>query len=75
MTALKLIAIGDSTGIIFPKAMLSRMKVATGDTLYVTEAADGSYRLTSYGPGHDRKMDKAIDIIRRFRNTLQILSM
>jgi len=74
MTVLKLIAVGSSTGVIIPKKMLARMNVAEGDTLYVVEAPDGSYRLTAYDPAFARKMEKADDIMRRYRNTLHVLA-
>ncbi len=74
MTALKLAAIGTSTGVIIPKAMLERMNVSKGDMLYAIEAPDGSYRLTPYDPAFVRKMEKADEIMRRYRNTLRVLA-
>lgn len=74
MTKLKLTAIGASTGVILPKEMLTRMNVGEGDTLYAVEAPDGSYRLTPYDPLFARKMEAAEDIMRRYRNTLQVLA-
>ncbi|HKH80774.1 MAG TPA: AbrB/MazE/SpoVT family DNA-binding domain-containing protein [Methylovirgula sp.] len=74
MTVLKLTTIGTSTGVIIPKAMLERMNVGRGDSLYVTEAPDGSYRLTPYDPVFAKKMEKADDIMRRYRNTLHVLA-
>jgi putative addiction module antidote len=74
MTTLKLTAVGTSTGVIIPKEMLARMNVAKGDSLYVVEAPDGSYRLTAYDPAFARKMEKADDIMRRYRNTLHVLA-
>jgi putative addiction module antidote len=74
MTTLKLTTIGTSTGVIIPKSMLERMNVAKGDVLYAIEAPDGSYRLTPYDPVFAEKMQKADDIIRRYRNTLHILA-
>ncbi len=65
MTVLKLTTIGTSTGVIIPKAMLERMNVGRGDSLYVTEAPGGSYRLTPYDPVFAKKMEKADDIMRR----------
>ena len=52
---LKLIAIGASTGVIIPKAMLARMNVAKGDCLYVVEASYGGYRLTAYDPAFAKR--------------------
>ena len=73
MTALKLTAIGTSTGVIIPKEMLARMNVGKGDSLYVIETPDGGYRLTPYDPSFARKMEKADEIMRRYRNTLHVL--
>ncbi|MBS0639834.1 MAG: AbrB family transcriptional regulator [Acetobacteraceae bacterium] len=74
MTTLKLIAIGTSTGVIIPKEMLARMNVGKGDTLYAVETPDGGYRLTPYDPDFAARMDKAESIMRRYRNTLHVLS-
>ena len=72
MTTLKLVAIGTSTGVIIPKEMLTRMNLGKGDALYVVEAPDGGYRLTPYDPLFAKKMEKADDIMRRYRNTLHV---
>ncbi|MGC1862389.1 MAG: AbrB/MazE/SpoVT family DNA-binding domain-containing protein [Methylocystis sp.] len=74
MTTLKLVAIGTSTGVIIPKEMLTRMNLGKGDALYVVEAPDGGYRLTPYDPLFAKKIEKADDIMRRYRNTLQVLA-
>jgi putative addiction module antidote len=74
MTSLKLTTIGASIGVIIPEEMLTRMGVAKGDTLYAVEAPDGSYRLTPYDPAFAKKMEKAEEIMRRYRNTLHILA-
>jgi putative addiction module antidote len=74
MITLKLTAVGTSTGVIIPKEMLARMNLGKGDQLYLVEAPDGGYRLTPYDPGFARKMEKAADIMRRYRNTLHVLA-
>ena len=74
MLTLKLTAIGASTGVIILKEMLTRMNLSKGDSLYAVEAPDGSYRLTPYDPGFANKMEKADDIMRRYRNTLHVLA-
>jgi putative addiction module antidote len=74
MTTLKLTAVGTSTGVVIPKEMLARMNVGKGDALYAVEGPDGSYRLTPYDPVFARKMEKADDIMRRYRNTLHVLA-
>jgi putative addiction module antidote len=74
MTTLKLTAVGTSTGVIVPKEMLARLNVAKGDTLYATETPDGGYRLTPFDPDFAAKMEKADGIMRRYRNTLNVLA-
>lgn len=74
MHSLKLMAIGTSIGVVIPKDMLARLNVATGDTLYVTETPDGGYHLTAFDPSFAEKMDKADAIMRRYRNTLNVLA-
>ncbi len=74
VTALKLISVGTSTGMVVPKEVLTRLNVAKGDTLYMVETSDGSFRLTPYDPDFAGKMDKAEDIMRRYRNTMHTLA-
>jgi len=74
MNSLKLMAIGTSTGVVIPKDMLARLNVTKGDALYVTETPDGGYHLTAYDPSFVEKMDKADAIMRRYRNTLNVLA-
>ena len=74
MTKLKLTAVGTSTGVIVPKEMLARLNVAKGDILYATKTPDGGYRLTPFDPDFAAKMEKADTIMRRYRNTLNILA-
>ena len=74
MTVLKLTTVGSSTGVVIPKDMLARMNVGKGDSLYVIETPDGGYRITPYDPAFAEKMEKAADIMRRYRNTLHALA-
>ena len=74
MNTLKLTAIGTSTGVVIPKEMLNRLNVGKGDTLYAVETQDGGYRLTAYDPNFAEKMEKADAIMKRYRNTLAVLS-
>jgi putative addiction module antidote len=74
MPTLKLTAVGTSTGVVIPKEMLTRMNLAKGDSLYAVETPDGGYRLTPYDPGFAKKMEKADDIMRRYRNALRVLA-
>ena len=74
MFALKLRKVGTSTGTVLPKEMLSRLKLGPGDTVYVTEAPDGGYRLTPYNPEFERQMRLAEGIMREDREILRALA-
>ena len=73
MLALKLTKIGNSTGIVLPKEALSKLHVEQGDTLYLTEAADG-LRLTPYDPDFERQMTLARRVAKKRRNVLRELA-
>ncbi|MDB5685689.1 MAG: transcriptional regulator [Rhizorhabdus sp.] len=70
----KLIAIGNSTGVILPKDILARLRVEQGDTLFVSEGPDGSFRLTPYDPVFEQQMSMAETIMREDRDILRILA-
>jgi len=74
MPTLKLTAVGTSTGVVIPKEMLARLDVGRGDVLHAIETPDGGYRLTPYDPEFAARMDKADEIMRRYRNTLHALA-
>jgi hypothetical protein len=44
------------------------------EALYLTEAPDGSYRLTPNDPNFQQKMSAVEDIAARYRNTLHVLA-
>jgi putative addiction module antidote len=71
---LKLRKVGNSLGVLLPKEALAHLKVEEGQSLYLTEAPDGSYRVTSGNPEFSQQMDVAERIIRRYRNTLRELA-
>jgi putative addiction module antidote len=71
---LKLIPIGNSTGVILPKDVLARLRVEQGDQLYLTEAPDGSFRLSAYDPEFVRQMEVAEAIMREDRDILRALA-
>ncbi len=74
MTAtLKLTAIGNSTGVILPKEILEKLRVAKGDTVFVTETKDG-IELKAYDPIVARQMEVAERVMRKHRNVLRKLA-
>ena len=73
MTALKLTQIGNSVGVILPKEVLARLKVEKGDTLYVTDAANG-VMLTPYSTDFETQMTAARGVMKKRRNVLRELA-
>ena len=74
MTALKLRKIGNSLGVVLPKEVVNRLNAGEGDRLFLIEEPNGTYQLTPYDPAFEKKMEKAEDIIARYRNTLHVLA-
>lgn len=73
MTALKLTAIGTSTGVVIPKEMLARLKVSKGDALYAVETAEG-YLLTPYDPAIAEEIKLGKRIMKQYRDTFKALA-
>jgi putative addiction module antidote len=73
MTALKLTQIGNSVGVILPKEVLARLKLEKGDTVFVTDAANG-VMLTPYDPGLDEQLEAGREFMREFRDTFHQLA-
>lgn len=74
MTALKLEQIGNAVGVILPDELLAHLKLAKGDTVYVTEAGDGAVRLTPYDPDLETQMSAAREIMEERREVLRELA-
>ena len=74
MIELKVRKIGNSLGVVLPKEVTTRLQAGVDDRLFLIEAPDGGYRLTQYDPAFLKKMEKADDIIGRYKNTLHALS-
>ncbi len=71
---LKLRPLGNSVGAVIPKEALARMNAREGDTLYLTEAPDGGFRLTATDPAFAETMAVAEEGMRRYRNALRELA-
>ena len=71
---LKLIPIGNSTGAIFPKEMLARLRADRGDQLFVTESPDGSFRISAFDAEFAHQMELAETIMREDREILRVLA-
>ncbi|WP_157265359.1 AbrB/MazE/SpoVT family DNA-binding domain-containing protein [Azohydromonas aeria] len=73
MTALKLTQIGNSVGVILPKEVLARLKLEKGDTVFVTDAANGVL-LTPYDPELEEQLKLGREFMREFRDTFHQLA-
>jgi putative addiction module antidote len=74
MVALKVRKIGNSLGLVLPKEVVSRLRAGEGDEVFLLEGPNNSYRLTPFDPAFQQKMEKAEEIMSRYRNTLNVLS-
>jgi len=70
---LKLIAIGNSTGVILPKEILARLKVAQGDSVTVSETPNG-VELRPSEADFDAQMAIAREVMERRRRALRELA-
>jgi putative addiction module antidote len=73
MTALKLTQIGNSVGVILPKEVLARLKLEKGDTVFVTDSANG-VMLTPYDPALDEQLEAGREFMREYRDTFHQLA-
>lgn len=73
MTALKLTQIGNSVGVILPKEVLARLKLEKGDTVFVTDAANGVL-LTPYSEEFETQMAVARKVMKKRRSALRELA-
>ncbi len=73
MTTLKLTQIGNSVGVILPKEVLARLKLVKGDSLYLTDAANG-VMLTPYSAEFEVQMTAARSVMKKRRNVLRELA-
>lgn len=69
----KIISVGNSAGIILPKETLARLNVGKGDTLYITESAQG-IRLVPFDQEFATQMKAAREIMRENRDVLKRLA-
>ncbi|MDQ2804571.1 MAG: transcriptional regulator [Pseudomonadota bacterium] len=74
MLAFKVTTVGSSEGFILPREARERLRVKKGDTVYLTEAPDGSYRLTAHDPEFAEQMAVAERIMDEDRDILRVLA-
>ena len=50
------------------------MSERKGEDVFLLEGPDNTYRITPFDPGFEKKMEKAEEIMARYRNTLHTLA-
>lgn len=74
MSALKLTQIGNSVGVILPKEVLARMRLGKGDSVFLTESANGSINLSPYDPTLADELALGREFMREYRDTFHQLA-
>lgn len=74
MVALKVRKVGNSLGLVLPKEVVSRLRTSEGEEVFLLEGPNNTYRITPFDPVFQKKMEKAEEIMARYRNTLHVLA-
>jgi putative addiction module antidote len=74
MVALKIRKVGNSLGLVLPKEVISRLRTSEGQDVFLLEGPNNTYRITPFDPAFETKMEKAEEIMARYRNTLHVLA-
>lgn len=74
MVELKVRRVGNSLGVVLPKAVIARLEAREGDSLWLTEASGGGWRLAAGDPDFVEKMRRAEDVFHRYRDALAVLA-
>jgi putative addiction module antidote len=73
MFKLKVTTVGNSVGVVLPKEVLAKMQVQKGDSLYLTETANG-FEISPYDPDFEQEMTIAKQVMKQYRNALRELA-
>ena len=73
MFEIKMTKIGNSTGVIFTKEMLSKLRVSKGDKLFAFETPNG-IEITPYNLTFIRQMKLAQELIKENKDVLKKLA-
>ncbi len=74
MIALKITQVGNSAGVLLPKEALAKLGVEKGDTLYLTEGAEGEMRLSAYDPGVAEEIALGEEFMDDYRDAFRALA-
>lgn len=70
----KVIRIGNSTGVVIPKDVLSRLRVTQGDDLHFYEKPNGEFTIGKYDPEFALAMQLSEEIMHEDRDILRVLA-
>ena len=74
MPRLKVTVAGASSAFALTQEAMAKLKLRDGDTVLLTEAPDGGYRLTPANADFDRQISLAETIMRDERDLLRALA-
>lgn len=74
MFPLKVRKVGNSLGVVLPKEAAAALQVSEGSTVYLSESAEGGFRVSREDPEFARQMKIAEEGMRRYHNTLRALA-
>jgi putative addiction module antidote len=66
--------IGNSTGVILPRHLLTRLQLKAGDALHVVEASERGIMLSPYNPKHAKAMEIARQVFADYTDTFKALA-
>lgn len=69
----KVVQIGNSVGLVLSKEAVAKLRVAKGDTVYITETPRG-LELSPYDPDFAAQMEVMEGVMNRRRNLLRKLA-
>ena len=72
-TSTKVVQIGNSLGVILPKAMLERLNIEKGDQVNLSDCEAG-VMMSAYDEEVAKDLKLAREIAKRYRNTLRELA-
>jgi putative addiction module antidote len=73
MTALKITQIGDCLGLILPKEVLARLKLAKGEAVFLTDTPDGM-AITPYDSETAELLALGSEFMREYEDTFRALA-
>ncbi len=73
MRSLKITQIGNSLGLILPREVLARLKLAKGDTVHITESPNGLV-VTPYDPALGEQLKLGREFMSEYRDTFHQLA-